>query len=513
MYVYSDTVYLGSDDLRSAVRKRWEIHAWKVDLGEKDSADVWIKVTRPVFTFDWRFVMTDRVSGQELGAGRIVAWDGKRAADAIAADIARAIARVRAVPMHLMAALGAEEANSRKWQLTYFDGSEGPRKGVKLSVSVSPERIVGRREGRVVFVIPARSVSGVGYNVSGTDPSKGWDAFWTTVLGGIASSDDPSGLLTALALAPVAFGGELLLHQFSRTEHLCDIAWVDAGSFRNIVVNAGEGKIAQQFLAAVEEVSNRKGIDMAAEAATLRQTIEREDREGNFITVRLDKRAAVGWKLLALGEYRMIVVERQPGPALAYFLTPSATGTPIVDRIAAQIPVTIEQRASVVFQPQALYRDNNGITTLNEIVLPDRTFGFSAIPLEFASEPQISEVMEQLLADAAIRPPYRSVHVKSDTVYLKRELMERSLAQHPAFVEWEMKLAQPQEQADLELVVTRPFLTFDWTYAVTVVQSGKTLIKGKITARDGGRAATLIADELVNALRANAAQERTKKME
>src|SRR5262245_1544579 len=105
MFVYSDTVYLDTEVLRNALMKRFEIHAWKIALGDKDSADVLIKVTRPVFTFDWRYRMTDPATSQELGAGRIVAWDGKRAADALAADIARTIGRVRTLPMHLLAAL------------------------------------------------------------------------------------------------------------------------------------------------------------------------------------------------------------------------------------------------------------------------------------------------------------------------------------------------------------------------------------------------------------------------
>ena len=68
-------------------------------------------------------------------------------------------------------------------------------------------------------------------------------------------------------------------------------------------------------------------------------------------------------------------------------------------------------------------------------------------------------------------------------------------------------MVQRLEEAGLALVVTRPFLTFDWKYAITDVKTGKKLVDGKITARDGGRAATLIADQFVNALKAKVAQE------
>ncbi len=511
MFVRSDTVYLENDVLRTALMKRFEFHAWKVAMSEKDTADVWITVTRPFFTFDWRYRMTDPSTSRELAAGRIVAWDGKRAADGIAADIARAIGRLRPLPTHLLAGLG-DEPNARKWELTYEKGSEGPRHGLRLTLSVSPERIVGRRQGRVLFVIPAKSVSGVGYNPRSTDASKSWDAFWQSFLGSVG--DDPNSAAGALMLIPVALGGEALLKQFKREEHFCEIAWIEDGALRNIILKGDSRQNVQAFLAAIEEASHRKAVDLEAETADVREAIEREDREGHSIPLHLDKKIAVGWKILEPGAYRIVVLQRQADRAVAYFVsapTGFVPGTAIT--VAAQMPVTLEPRTLEAQQSPVRYRETNGIVSLEEAVAGDKTLRFRAIPLRFAAEPQVSGDMEELLAEAALRPAYRSIHVKSDTVYLKREAMERALAQHPAFIQWELKVVPRATEAELALLVTRPFLTFDWTYSLTEVQTGKKVTDGKITARDGGRAATLIADQLVNALKASAAQQIKSEME
>lgn len=503
MFTYSDTVYLDTKVLQNALMKRFEIHAWKISLSGRDSADVWIKVARPVFTFDWRYSMTDPATGQELGAGRIVAWDGKRAADALAADIARAIGRVRPLPLYLLVALG-EEPNARKWELEYQGGSEGPRKGVRLTVSVSPERIVGWRESRALFMVPAQSVSGIGYNARSTDAAKGWETFWESMFSSVG--DDPNSAVGALALVPIALGGEAILKQIKSTEHLCDISWIDNGEVRNIVLKADNSGTAREFVAAIEKASHRKAIDMEAEATTLLEAIEHENQEGHFIPLQIDKMTAVGWKILRPGAYRVVVVEREPSRGVAYFLAPDAGATPVErNTIVAQMPVEIEPFVPEENQPNARYREANGVTFIEEIITADKILKLRAIPLKFATEPQVREDMEALLAEAALKPKYRSIFVKSDTVYLKHEVMEQALADHPALIEWEFQVIPNVQDAELELVLTRPFLTFEWTYTVTVVKTGEKLAEGKITARDGGRAAMLIADQIVNALKAKAA--------
>lgn len=502
MFVYSDTVYLDSSVLRGALTKRFEINAWKITLADKDSADVRIKVTRPTFTFDWRWRMTDAATDLELASGRIVAWDGKRAADSLAADIARTIGRVRALPTHLVAAL-ADEPNARKWQLTYQRGSEGPRKGVNLLVTVSPERIVGRRQSRVVFVIPAHAVSGVGYNPVVTNATKGWEAFWDSAFSSVG--DDPNAAAGALMLLPVVLGGEAILMGFNRTEHLCEISWVDDGTVRSVEFKGETRQQVEQFLAAVQEVSHRKAVDMEAEAEAVRQALERENEAGRFISLQLDKKLAVGWKTVGPGAVRVIVAERPSQGAVAYFLNANAGGAS--PEVAAQLPVVIEPGVPQQEGTQVRYGETNRIATIEEIVTADRKLRFPAIPLRLATEPQVSEDMEELLAEAALKPKYRTIQVKSDTVYLKTPAMERALTDHPKFAGWDMKIVQHAEEAELLLVVKRPFLTFDWTYTVTEVKTGKKLADGRITARDGGKAASTIADQLVNTLKAQAARE------
>ncbi len=500
MFVYSDTVYLDSEVLRTALMKRFEIGAWKITLRDEKTADVRIKVWRPTFTFDWRYRIADSATNQELASGRIVAWDGKRAADSLAEDIARTIGRVRTLPLHLVAAL-ADEPNARKWQLKYQSGSEGPRRGVELTLAVSPEHIVARQQNRVVFVIPAQAISGVAYNPVMTNVYKGWEAFSDSASGPV--SDDPNAMANALMLIPVVAVGDTA-KQEDRGEHLCQIAWVDGGAVRNVELKAETAKAVEEFLAAVQEVSHRKALDMQTEADALRQAIEREDAAGRAISVQLDKKTAVGWRVLEPGAFRVIVLERSRKGSVAYFLKAEAS---LPHGIVAQMPVVVEPGMPQATAARVSYGDANGVASLHEIATADKTLRFQAVPLQLAAEPQVSQDMENLLAEAALKPKYRTIQVKSDTVYLKNAVMEKALAEHPAFAQWNMKVLPPEARAELLLVVKRPLLTFTWTYVLTDLETGEKLADDKVTARDGGKAAITLADQVVNALRAKAARE------
>jgi hypothetical protein len=495
IFVHSDTVYLKTEDLRNTVMNRVEMHGWKIDVAGKGIADVLVEVTRPFLTFDWKYRITDRATGEELGAGQIVAWDGRRAAEGIAADLVGIIGRVRPLPVRLLAA-ATDEPSARRWRLQYIRGGEGTRESGEVIVSVSSNRVVGRRQGRLLFVIPTKKVSAVGYNPRTIDPSKGWDAFWESAFRNIGN--DPNSILGAVMLVPVALGGEAFLKQFKSQEHLCEIAWIEEGAMRNVVLKADDSTTAHEFRAAVEEASNRKAIDMAAEATALEESIEREDREGRSLPVQLDRKTSLGWRKLEPGVYRVVMLERQPGRAVAYFLKSGAATESVV--IAAQMPVEIEPGVSDSAPSVVRYREVNGIPCLDAIVTPGKTFRFRAIPLELASESQITDDVAELLAKTALKPKYRSIKVDCHSMYLKRETMERALAQHPAIKQWELKIVPPNEQADLVLTVTPPYVNFDWTYTVTEVETGRTVVDGKVTADNGGLAAIVIANQVVRAL-------------
>ncbi len=88
---------------------------------------------------------------------------------------------------------------------------------------------------------------------------------------------------------------------------------------------------------------------------------------------------------------------------------------------------------------------------------------------------------------------FHKVFVRSDTVYLKAELLQSSLRQQPQFATWKLDIALDPIDADLIVRVTRPFLTFDWTYSVSDAHSGQELFSGYVVASEGHRASDRIA--------------------
>ncbi len=117
-----------------------------------------------------------------------------------------------------------------------------------------------------------------------------------------------------------------------------------------------------------------------------------------------------------------------------------------------------------------------------------------------------SPQQSQQSAGVTFQPTYRSIYVTSETVYLKREAMEQAITQNPAFKRWDIRVQSQRENADLAVLINRVPLSFQWTYALQEVRSGKALASGKVTAYDPGKAATLIADHLAGALKPGGAE-------
>jgi len=91
---------------------------------------------------------------------------------------------------------------------------------------------------------------------------------------------------------------------------------------------------------------------------------------------------------------------------------------------------------------------------------------------------------------------FRKIFVKSETVYMKSELLQSALRDRPEFTQWGLELALDSAEADVVIEVHRPFLTFDWTYDLTD-RSGAKLASGYVVASEGHRAALRIAEAVV----------------
>ncbi len=99
IFVESHTIYLKGNLLQDALFTRPEIKEWGIRIvDDRQSADVYIDITRPFLTFDWVFKIIDNRTGAVLGTGKVVAWDGPIAAPQLAAEIVKQFRSVRPLP-------------------------------------------------------------------------------------------------------------------------------------------------------------------------------------------------------------------------------------------------------------------------------------------------------------------------------------------------------------------------------------------------------------------------------
>lgn len=96
---------------------------------------------------------------------------------------------------------------------------------------------------------------------------------------------------------------------------------------------------------------------------------------------------------------------------------------------------------------------------------------------------------------------FRTMFVESHTIYLKGNLLQDALYVRPELREWEIKIVDDRNAADLYIDVTRPFLTFDWVYEMVDLETGTVVGKGKVIAWDGPIAAPQLAAEIVKRIR------------
>jgi hypothetical protein len=105
----------------------------------------------------------------------------------------------------------------------------------------------------------------------------------------------------------------------------------------------------------------------------------------------------------------------------------------------------------------------------------------------------------------------RTIHVRSNTTFLRPKLLEDELLKQPDFQAMGLKITSDLKEADLVVDVNLPFLTWNWIYVVTHQATNIQLAKGNIRELTAGIASPKLAKDLVarlQSLRAPAAPKR-----
>src|SRR5215468_2623943 len=94
----------------------------------------------------------------------------------------------------------------------------------------------------------------------------------------------------------------------------------------------------------------------------------------------------------------------------------------------------------------------------------------------------------------------RTVHVESDSFYMKRENLESSLLGRAEFKAWDIRVTGKRELADLLIRVRRVPFTNHFTYTVIDRATDTIVMAGKVDSL-AGTVYGLIADEIVHKMK------------
>jgi hypothetical protein len=94
----------------------------------------------------------------------------------------------------------------------------------------------------------------------------------------------------------------------------------------------------------------------------------------------------------------------------------------------------------------------------------------------------------------------RTIHVESDTFYMKRENLESSLLGRAEFKAWDIRVTGRRDLADLLIFVKRVPFTNHFTYTVTDRRTETIVMAGKVDSL-AGTVYGLIADEIVHKMK------------
>jgi S1-C subfamily serine protease len=99
-YISSDASLITSTMMQNALQKMPEFEKWKLVIvkDKSDLADILISVDHQLYTFDYRFSMTDRRTNVLLATEKVTVWDGKIASEKFAKMIIAKLRQLREQP-------------------------------------------------------------------------------------------------------------------------------------------------------------------------------------------------------------------------------------------------------------------------------------------------------------------------------------------------------------------------------------------------------------------------------
>jgi hypothetical protein len=117
-----------------------------------------------------------------------------------------------------------------------------------------------------------------------------------------------------------------------------------------------------------------------------------------------------------------------------------------------------------------------------------------ALPREQGTAPKKTDPNEILRG-------FKSYYIKSDTIYMHGETLQKELQKRGEFSAWELTAKEDSKAADVVITITLPFLTWDWNYRIVYQPTGTELGTGKVSAAVEKTAAPQLAAVIVKRIR------------
>jgi hypothetical protein len=98
-----------------------------------------------------------------------------------------------------------------------------------------------------------------------------------------------------------------------------------------------------------------------------------------------------------------------------------------------------------------------------------------------ASSPEKLSLAKMAAPEDMLRG-FKSYYIKSDTIYLHPETLQKELQGRKEFPAWGLTPIEDSKAADVLITITLPFLTWEWNYRMEYQPTGTVLGTGKVSA-------------------------------
>ena len=117
-----------------------------------------------------------------------------------------------------------------------------------------------------------------------------------------------------------------------------------------------------------------------------------------------------------------------------------------------------------------------------------------------ASSPEKLSLAKMATPEDILRG-FKSYYIKSDTIYMHPETLQKELQDRKQFPAWGLTPIEDSKAADVLITITLPFLTWEWNYRMVYQPTGTVLGAGKVSAAVEKTAAPQLAAMIVKRIR------------